>query len=374
MIPLFKVAMNPSAADRAKEVLMSGFIGQGPINDEFEESLKQWLDSPFVATTNSATSAEHLAFHLFKQFGLDPGDEVLTTGLSCLATQTPIVANGLRPAWVDIDPTTMNIDLDDMERKLTNRTKVLYVVHWGGYPVDLHRLRNIADRAELMFGFRPFILEDCAHAFGSRLNGKPIGSHGNTCTFSFQAIKSLTSCDGGALVCNNEEMYRRARLQRWFGIDRDNKAKTDLRCEEDVKIAGHKFHMNDLNAVVGLENLKLVDGNIARHKDNSAFYDKALKEVEGVTLLRRHPGFDSSCWIYSLLVERREDFKRMMEEKGIHTSQVHQRNDFNSCFKEFSRELPVLDATINKLSAIPNGWWVSDEERQYIVDAIKGGW
>ena len=374
MIPLFKVAMNPSAADRAREVIMSGYVGQGPINDEFEGSLRQWFDTPLVATTNSATSAEHLAFHLFKQFGLKEGDEVLTTSMTCFATNSPVVANGLNPKWVDVDPETLNLDLNDLESKLSNRTKVLYVVHWGGYPVDLQRLTNIADRAELTYGFRPFILEDCAHAFGSRLHGKPIGSHGNTCTFSFQAIKSLTALDGGALVCKDQEMYRRARLQRWFGIDRDDKSKTDLRCENNVEIAGHKFHMNDVNAVVGLENLKIVDGNIARHRANSAYYDENLKDVEGVKLLRRHAGFDSSCWIYSLLVERREDFKRMMEENGIHTSQVHQRNDFNSCFKDFLSPLPALDLVISKVSAIPNGFWVTDEDRARIVDLIKGGW
>ena len=113
MIPLFKVAMNPTAVCEAAAVLDSGFIGQGAINDEFEKALMQWVDSPFVATTNSATSAEHLAFHLFKQFGLQEGDEVLTTGLSCLATQTPIVANGLKIRWVDIDPRTLNLSLDD---------------------------------------------------------------------------------------------------------------------------------------------------------------------------------------------------------------------------------------------------------------------
>lgn len=374
-IPLFKVAMHPEVPADITKVIQSGLIGQYDIVDRFEEALSGRFRTKNVATTNSATSAEHLALHLFKQFGLNDGDEVLTTALSCLATNTVIPANGLKIRWVDVDPNTLNVDLDDMERKLSPRTKVLYVVHWGGYPVDLDRLKQIADKAEAMYGFRPFILEDCAHAFGSVYKGKPIGSHGNVCTFSFQAIKSLNSIDGGALVCaGHDELYRRARLQRWFGIDRDDKAKLSMRCEGDVPMWGHKFHMNDVNACVGLRNLEIVDRNIKIAKDNAAYYDAEMENMSDVDLLSREFGFDSSFWIYSLLVDRREDFMRAMKDRGIATSQVHQRNDLNSCFKEFRSSLPTLDSVINRLVHIPNGFWVDEEMREHVVSSIEKGW
>lgn len=378
MIPLFKVAMHPDAIKAVSEVMSSGFIGQGKVNDQFEDALKDRFGIDHIATVNSATAAETLAFHIMKQRGNPLADEVLTTGLSCLATQTPIVDQGFKIRWVDIDPKTFNLDLDDLERKVTPKTKCIYVVHWGGYPVDLDRVSRIADRAEAEFGYRPFILEDCAHAFGSKYKGKLIGTSGNLCSFSFQAIKHLTSIDGGMLTCHGQQwrdFYKDVRLQRWFGIDRDDTSRQDFRCENDVRHAGLKAHMNDVNAACGLANLQLVDHNIEIHKSNAKFYDNSLLDMGGaIETLQREPGYESSFWIYSLLVENRKDFMRALKDRGIMTSQVHERNDFNSCFAKFSSFLPALDRNIGRLVHIPVGWWVTPEMRQEVVDAIHKGW
>ena len=158
-IPLFKVYMSENAPEEVTKVLKSGFIGQGSKVDEFESKLKEFFKSDYVATTNAATSAEHLALHLLKKpemnievfnglaskenhwNGLEDGDEVLATPLTCTATNFPILANNLKIKWVDIDPNTLNIDLDDLSRKITSKTKVIFLVHWGGYPVDLDKLK-----------------------------------------------------------------------------------------------------------------------------------------------------------------------------------------------------------------------------------------
>jgi dTDP-4-amino-4,6-dideoxygalactose transaminase len=391
-IPLFKVYMSSEASKSATKVLESGFIGQGPVVDQFEENLKDFFNNDYVATVNSATSAEHLALHMLKNPaksikgyegvafveskwpGLELGDEVLATPLTCTATNFPILANGLKIKWVDVDPKTLNMDLDDLARKITPKTKVIFVVHWGGYPIDLSKLKEIQNKAQRMYGFKPAIIEDCAHALGSKFEGKKIGSHGNICTFSFQAIKHLTSVDGGALVLPHKELYKRAKLLRWYGIDRDSDRK-DFRCEADIPEWGFKFHMNDVNASIGMANLAEVEENvISKHKENAKFYDENLKGVKGVKLLERDSRMDSSFWIYSLLVERKDDFAEYMKECGIATSQVHERNDIHSCLSEFRVQLPNLDSIRGQLTAIPVGWWVSKEEREYIVDCIKKGW
>lgn len=392
MIPLFKVFMSDKASDSVGDVLNSGYIGQGTMVDKFEKNLKEWFQLDYLLTTNSATSAEHLALHMLKNKtdnqkvfdgvgsynshwdGLKDGDEVLCTPLTCTATNWPVLANNLKIKWVDVDANTLNMDLDDLARKVTPKTRIIYLVHWGGYPVDLDRVKQIQDKTERMYGFKPVVIEDCAHALGSEYNGSKIGSHGNICTFSFQAIKHLTSVDGGALVVPHKDLLDRGKLLRWYGIDREDTSRKDFRCEEDIKEWGFKFHMNDVSAAVGIENLKKVDELISTHKSNGKYYNDSLKNVDGVTLLENEHGFDSSYWIYTMKVNNRNDFMRMMNDKGIMVSRVHERNDRHTCVSEFISHLPTLDEVVEEMICIPVGWWVSKENREYIVDCIKQGW
>lgn len=389
-IPLFKVFMSETAPEAVSKVLMSGFVGQGPVVDRFEDELAAYFHHPYIATLNSATSAEHLALHLIKKpfkytksddfgvregswNGMCDGDEVLTTPLTCTATNWPILANNFKIKWVDIDPKTLNMDLDDLERKISPKTKAIMVVHWGGYPVDLERLRKIQEKSLRLFGFKPAVIEDCAHAMGSRYKGKLIGTHGNICTFSLQAIKHITSVDGGLLFVPHQELYRRARLLRWYGIDRDSPRK-DFRCEADIEEWGFKFHMNDVNAAIGSENFKRIDYVVGQHQSNAKFYDSNLKGIKGLELLQRSNEMESAFWIYSLLVEDKSNFMKWMKECGVSVSQVHERNDIHTCVKDYKSMLPNLDRTIGKVISIPVGWWVSEEDREYIVDCIKKGW
>lgn len=390
-IPLFKVFMAPTAGDEVSKVLNSGFIGQGPKVEEFETALKNYFNHDYLLSLNSGTSGLHLALHLLKKPnkvtinpnghpitenywpGLQDGDEILATALTCTASNFPILANGLNIKWVDIDPTTLNMDLDDLERKITAKTKAIVLVHWGGYPNDLDRVKQIQDKAYKTFGFRPAVIEDGAHSFGTNYKGKPIGSHGNITMYSLQAIKHITSIDGGLLLLPHSDLYRRGKLLRWYGIDRDGDRK-DFRCEANIDEWGFKFHMNDVCATVGLENLKHVDNIVSRHKSNAAYYDSSLKQIHGLTLLDRHEGHDSAFWIYSMLVDNRDGFYKWMDECNITVSQVHERNDKHTCVSEYKTALPTLDKTIDKVVSIPIGWWVTDEEREYIVDCIKRGW
>lgn len=384
--------MSEKAKVAASEILDCGFIGQGPEVEKFESELRTRLRVEYAATTNSATSAEHIALRLLqnpdintknfnstvfwdsKWSGLQRGDEVLTTALTCTATNWPILANGLDIKWVDVDKCTLNMDLEDLERKLSPKTKVIYVVHWGGNPVDLDKLAEIQETCKSLYGFKPVIIEDCAHAFGSTYNGKPIGSHGNICTFSFQAIKHLTSVDGGLLIVPHEKLYKRAKLLRWYGIDREGE-RDDFRCESDIAEWGYKMHMNDVNASIGRANLTEVESNVvAKHKGNARYYNDQLGDVNGVTLLEIATNADPSYWIYTLKVERRADFMKMMMANGIAVSKVHERNDKHSCVSEFKTALPNLDEISETMICIPVGWWVTEDQRDHIVKCIKGGW
>lgn len=377
-IPLFKVFMADTAAEEVGKILNSGYIGQGPKVDEFEIQLKSHFNHDYLQTVNSGTSALHLALHLLKKPndkwpGMEEGDEVLATAMTCTASNWPILANGLKIKWVDIDPNTLNMDLDDLERKITPKTKAIMLVHWGGYPNDLDRIKEIQQKSYELYGFKPEVIEDGAHSFGSKFNGKYIGTHGNLTMFSLQAIKHITSVDGGLLLSPNKQLHDRGKLIRWYGIDRDGDRK-DFRCEADIVEWGYKFHMNDVNATVGIENFKHLDSIVEKHKANAAYYDEHLQNTPGVTLLERKPGHESSFWIYSLLVDDRDGFYCWMDKCNIAVSQVHERNDKHTAVKEFRTPLPTLDKTIGKVVSIPVGWWVTPEERKYIVECIKKGW
>ncbi|HXP51183.1 MAG TPA: DegT/DnrJ/EryC1/StrS family aminotransferase [Bacteroidia bacterium] len=384
IIPLFKVFMSEDVLVPVNKVLMSGFIGQGPRVEEFENDLKKYFGNQYVITTNAATSAEHIALRMLRTppnsgldgsewHGMEDGDEVLTTALTCTATNWPILANGYKIKWVDVDKNTCNMDLKDLERKITSKTKAIVVVHWGGYPNDLDELRNIQDRAQKKYGFKPLIIEDCAHSVGSSYKGKKLGSHGNMCFFSFQAIKHLTTGDGGVLIVPDKKYYDRAKLLRWYGIDREHNSK-DFRCESDIPEWGYKFHMNDINATIGIHNLPHLEKVLAGYKANAAYYNQELLGVKGVTLMEHKTDRESSYWLYTLKIERRDDFMQYMKECNIMVSRVHERNDIHSCVKEYRTELPNLDGLVKEMICIPNGWWVTTEQREYIVDCIKKGW
>lgn len=364
MIPLFKVHMPESVTAPLNETVLCGFIGEGPKVKQFEGELGSYFGNPRVLTLNSCTSAIHLALRLA---GVGLGDEVISTAMTCTATNEPILANGAKIVWADIDPATGNIDPDSIESRITERTKAIIVVHWGGLPVDLERVNRIAARAGIK------VIEDAAHACGAEYRGEKLGGHSDFVCFSFQAIKHITTVDGGALFCRSEEDYRRGKLLRWYGIDREQ-PRADFRCEADIAEWGYKFHMNDVAATIGLVQLPCLDGILSQRREVASFYDNALSGVPGVRLCRWPEGRRSAFWLYTLFVERRADFMRVLQERGVAVSQVHARNDSHTMFREFRRPLPGVDAFTRDMVCIPIGYWVGEQEREQVVEAIRRGW
>lgn len=361
MIPLFKVYMSPEAGDMVKDVLYSGYVGQGQQVELFEQELKLKLNTPFLATVNSATSGLQLAC---KACGIRDRS-VLTTPLTCVATNTSILAEGGRIQWVDINPNTLNMDVEDLERKLLGRSGMsrnyaaIMVVHWGGMSADMDAIKAVAKKRNVP------IIEDCAHAWGAQYKGQSVGCTGNLSVFSFQAVKHMTSVDGGVVVCPTDVLESRIKKLRWYGIDRD-----DQDC--DILELGNKFHMNDLNASIGRANLKY--DTVHKRREVARWY-KLLKDVPGVTLLEDDPSYRSSYFLYTIKVEKKDDFIKMMKSKGVEVGLPHKRNDKYKIFDYFNSELlPNLDSVYDSLVCIPCGWWLTHEEQQHIVDSIIEGW
>jgi dTDP-4-amino-4,6-dideoxygalactose transaminase len=379
-IPLFKVFMSSDVIEPLKDVLMSGFITQGKQVDIFEEKLKTYFNNNNLLTLNSATSGLTLALRLLIDENSNenwPGfnkeiDYVLSPALTCFATNASILANDCKIKWIDVDKNTANIFIEDVKNKLNANTKILYIVHWGGYPVDLDALKELQDEHFIKYGYKFKIIEDCAHSFGAEYKNKKLGNHDNICVFSLQAIKHLTTGDGGIIILPNEQLYNKAKLLRWFGIDRDkrNYNGKDFRMENDIVDWGYKFHMNDINATIGIYNLPHIDNLLNKNIENYNYlYDK-LKNIDGITLLENLSDRKTAAWLFTMKVKNKVDFIDKMKNFGIMTSQVHNRNDLNTCVSEFKCDLPNITELEKELICIPVGWWLTNTELDYIVEKI----
>lgn len=362
--------MPKTVAKPLLQTIFSGYIGQGEKVEQFEKALSGYIGNSNLLTTNSATSALHLALRVAN---VGPGDEVISTPLTCAATNWPILAAGADIVWADIDPKTANISPQSIKEKITSKTKAIMIVDWGGQPADLDMIRKIAFKKIGGKKVKIPVIEDAAHALGAVYKTKRIGNWSDFTVFSFQAIKHITTIDGGMLVFKNKNDYKRGKLLRWYGIDRDAPNR-DSRIEQDVFEWGYKFHMNDVSATIGLEQLKYLDGILKKHRDNAAYFLKNLKNIKGVTLIQPQPDSVSSYWLFTMQVKFRNRFKSAMQKQGIMTSQVHRRNDTHPVVKKFKTKLPNLDIFEKEMICIPVGWWLTQKNKDYIVRSIKKGW
>jgi dTDP-4-amino-4,6-dideoxygalactose transaminase len=359
MIPLFKVHTPRGIGKKLQEVFNSGFLTEGEYSDKFEKEFGNFIGNENTCLVNSCTSALVLASRVI---GIQPGDEVITSAMTCMATNEPFYNDGAKLVFADIDPTTGNIDPKDVKNKITSKTKAIVAVHWAGQPFDIGAINRIAKPKGIK------VVEDAAHALGATYKGQKIGSHSDFVCFSFQAIKHLTTADGGAIACASPEDAERIRKIRWFGLDR--KFKGSSRWQQDITESGFKMHMNNLNAAIGLEQMKTIDKLIRKHKSNGRYYDKKINN-DKVVKLRRPRGRVSSHWIYSVLVDDKEGFEQHMKSRGIATDVVHVRNDKYTVFQKFKQDNPGLDSFESRLMNIPVGWWLTREDRDKIVEAVN---
>ena len=360
MIPLFKVHLPPNMGKKLEEVFQSGMISEGEYSDEFERRFSSYVGNKNTCLVNSCTSALTLAYHVVD---LKPGDEVITTAMTCMATNEPLHQTGAKLVFADIDPRTGNLDPQSVQEKVNKNTKLIVGVHWAGQPFDIDAISEIAQNN----GIR--VVEDAAHALGARYDGRRVGSHSDFVCFSFQAIKHMTTVDGGSISCRDAKDRDRIRKLRWFGLDR--RFAGGSRWEQDITECGYKMHMNNINAAIGIEQMKHVDEIVGRHIRNGKFYDDNISNKK-VKKLIQLPKSQSSYWIYSLLVDDRDSFREHMTKNGIATDIVHRRNDVYGVFKQYrDNKLKGLQEFESKLMNIPVGWWLSKDDREKIVETVN---
>lgn len=367
MIPLHKVAV-PGDLDAMmaslRSVIESGWVGEGPKVAAFEEALRPIVGSDHVTAVNSGTSALTLALRLA---GVGPGDEVITTPITCMATNLPILLVGAVPVWADVDPTTGNISYGSVADQITPQTKAIMAVHWGGYPCDMAEINALARPCGIK------VIEDAAHALGASYQGKPIGSHSDFVCFSFQAIKHIHTGDGGLLCCRSMIDHSRARSLKWFGIDRERRQVGPYGIAEwEITDPGYKMHMNDIAATIGLSLLPELPQIISARSETALWYRTNFNALKRVKLLQESTDRKSADWLFTMRVDDQIGFIRYMKECGIDCSVVHARNDRSPVFSHLgSWLLPGVDEFASSMVCIPVGQWVTPSDRQKIIDTVS---
>lgn len=361
MVPLVKVFFPPkeSLIPAIESVLYSGQIAEGQHVYQFEERFAQQFNLPNVLAMSSGTAALHAALVLA---GVQAGDEVISTPMTAEPTNTSILYCGAKVVWADVEPETGNICPESIRQSITPKTKAILVVHYAGYPVSLAAIRKIADEYHIP------LIEDCAHALGATYDGKPIGSIGDFGIFSFQAIKHMTTVDGGLLTIKNPEHITAAKKFRWFGM-----LKGVPRTEVDIQTIGYKYNMNNVTAAIGLVQLDHINEIVGKYVTNGQYYDNQFEGMHDINFARCDAGAKPSYWLYTLLSDHSADLEKALNAAGFMASKLHRPNNLHSIFQSSAKPLPGLDLFYKRLLHIPCGWWVSDEDRARIVDVIKKG-
>ena len=361
----FHTRISDEAIRLVTETLRSGFVSEGTRVREFERALAS-LGIRNPVALNSGTSALHLGLVLA---GVTRGDQVIVPAQTFVASGLAVLMCGAEVVFADVQRSTGNLDPASVRAKITDRTKAIMPVHWGGYPCDMSELTEIAKRGGIP------VVEDAAHAFGATYKAKPIGSISRFTAFSFQAIKHLTTGDGGLLACLDDADAAEARRLRWFGIDRVKDAASILgERQYNLGKVGYKYHMNDIAAAIGLGNLVSFERVLDRHREIAAKYRRGLDGVAGLTLLEAAPDREPSYWIYTVLVERRADFVRALKGRGIPTSVVHQRIDRNAVFGGIRPDLPNQAYFDENQIALPIHSACTDDEIDGVMAAVRAGW
>lgn len=361
MIPLVKVAMPPRERlmPALEAVLYSGFVAEGEHVYQFEKRFAEHFRLPIALAMSSGTAALHTALLLA---GVQPGDEVISTSMTAEPTNTTILQCGAVPVFADVDPLSGNLDPAAVEASISEKTKAILLVHYAGFPARLRELRAIADRHGIP------LIEDAAHSLGASYGENGIGTVGDFGIFSLQAIKHMTTIDGGVLTMRDLSRADEARRLRWFGL-----RKGVPRTEVDISVPGYKYNMHNVAAVLGLAQLEHIGSLIDRHIANGQFFDAQLGRIQGLSVTQFEVEAQPSYWLYSVLSENHADVEARLQTIGVTASKLHRPNHLHSVFAHLRRPLPGLDSYYRRLTHLPCGWWVSNEDRERIVDALSKG-
>lgn len=363
-IPLFYPVRLPEMESAAVDVIRSGQIAAGPKVDAFENKFQEYSGCKNIVSTNDMTSALIIALKLA---GVKAGDEVATLAFSCLSSNSPIAVIGAQAKWIDIDPQNISMCPRDLERKISSKTKAVLLYHIAGYPAKIDEIAAICQAAKIP------LIEDCNNALGAMFNDQQIGTFGDFSVFSFYPNRQINGLDGGALYCADERLARQAKKLRRFGVDfstfRDSRG--EINPDSDVESIGFSASFSQLNAAVALSQFATVSSRQEKVQENARKLTKRLSLLKDIRPIPVVEGGVSAYWVMLAYAENRDAVLMTLKSKGVLASIMHQRNDVYTGFNRNSDPLPGTDFVMDKIIALPCGWWLYDEDIEKIAETLE---
>ena len=328
-----------------KKVFSGRWVGQGPLVDKLEKIFStKFANNMSSVAVGSGTDALHLAYILSE---IKKDDEIICPIFTCTATNIPLLYIGAKIKFADVNPDTLNISIESVKNLITKKTKAIVFVNYAGLPCELNELNKIAKKNKLI------LIQDAAQSLGATYKKKSITSYADYTIFSFQAIKHVTSGDGGMLVLKNKNLAKKALRIRWFGIDRPKKQGGTW--ENNIKEVGYKYQMTDIGASILLESIKEFKKITAHRKKIFNTYLKNLSKNKKIKIVNSKGNFVHAHWIFTIILDRKDFLQKKLRLKSIETNQVHFRNDKYSIFNKFvkNRKFKNMDKVENKYLTLP---------------------
>jgi len=370
-IRLFKPSLGEEEIDAIREAFERSWVGLGPKVSEFEAKWALFTGAKMAVGVNSATAALHLALACFR---FPEGKKVLVPSLTFSATASAALYNKLIPVFVDSDPVTLGMDLDDAERKCDSDCVAVMPVHYAGHPVEMERLLSWARARGLK------VVEDCAHTAGGMYGDRMLGRWGDIGCFSFEEKKLITTGDGGMMVTDDPDLFKDVKAMRWVGIDKDNwKSSRQYTADDsdamhwyyELNVLGYKYNMNDLAASIGLVQLKKLPSFNRRRSQIIRRYLDGIEVVQGIEPLLPFEPEKYPYQMFGIRSDRRNQLILHLKSQGIATGCHYTPLSIQPLFRKYSTGCPYIEAEHNRFVTLPLHADLSDEEVDYVINALR---
>ncbi|SHM28429.1 dTDP-4-amino-4,6-dideoxygalactose transaminase [Chitinophaga jiangningensis] len=352
MVPLFKPYMSKNIS-QLNEILYSGALSYGKWGRQFESELSNMIGHPQILAVNSYNIA---ILVVLSALDLQPGDEIIASPVSCLASNQPFITKRLKIIWTDVDPNTGTLDPADVRSKITGKTKVIMHNHFCGYPGYINEINAIGKE----FGIT--VIDDCIEAFGSSYNGRLLGNCDTDISiFSFQPVRLPNTIDGGAISFKNKTLYEKAAIIRDYGINRsqfrDSMNEISPNC--DIALEGYGALMSDVNAYIGVSQMPELLQLLSKQRSNAEQWKENLSErYPDMRMLGNRKEINPNYWVFSVLSKDKDQLMKSFREEGFYASGVHINNNIYSAFGQ-QEELKGVKEFMSTHLALPCGWWMN---------------